>query len=675
MMNRKQDVATKKNTFVHKLYTMLQDEEISHLIWWSEGEDSNTFALCPGKEFSNVLTKYFKHGNVASFVRQLHMYGFHKVSDLTPSGLDALEREQTIWEFKHSSGKFRKNDEASLVHIKRRTSNNNAKNFVNENEGNVVMQRLPREGTHLGPMAQENEQQGGQGFRNEMVHQYQQPTQPPLRLPVARQSPYYLVRFVSGGNSGLMYPYLRDLVTPILPPPYSRDVTHKGLPLDNATDLSFSRPHSIGLQSSNSADVTKEEVNNDQQSKPDLYRHLKGEVDIDEKEPSRLSEPNMENESNKKQRDASSVVGETKKEEERNPSLQFRQIWQTSGENARPRNPSLLYDPLAPTPIYSKPPPLSDTHSPSVGMPGYSLTGIQEPESTRPNSSSPRSWGRNGSAEGDHSSLSRRWLSRFDPMIHRVSSASPRMYLPNEADPASSAVLSDSTKRDAVPPMGSLISAGTSKSAGAPSTRLSNIISASNVREKIRHSLLDMHYDAARRNSYFNSQHDSIGSCSTVNSEFSNVPSLASESTINRSSLGSGSISSQYGAKNASIASNTKNGLFRLPSISRASIINEDELENASVSSPLPDRSIRLPSLGEYRRMSLKEETETPQTTKHHSMPVHEMNNEALLSKMSEQGSLTGEVTWTTPISSRVSVHSLLGEDSEMEVVERSGNR
>lgn len=675
-MNRKQDAATKKNTFVHKLYTMLQDEEISHLIWWSEGEDSNTFALCPGKEFSNVLTKYFKHGNVASFVRQLHMYGFHKVSDLTPSGLDALEREQTIWEFKHSSGKFRKNDEASLVYIKRRTSNNNTKNFVNENEGNVVMQRISREGTHLGPMAHESELKSGQGFKNEMMPPLcQQHPQPPLRLPVARQSPYYLVRFVSAGNSGLMYPYLRDLMTPILTPPYSKDVTHKSLPLENPMDLSYPRPHSVGLRGSNSVDATKEEVSNDQENNRDLYGQLKGEVENEEKELARFRESNAEKDTRKKQRESSFVSGETKKEEAQNPSLQFRQIWQTSSENARPRNPSLLYDPLAPSPVYSRPPPFSETHSPTVGLQGYSLTGMQESETRRPNSSSPRSWGRNGSVEGDHFSLSRRWLSRLDPMTHRVSSASPRLHLPNESDTGNPVVPSDPTKKDTIPHMDSLISAGTSKSACTPSRRLSNIISASNVREKIRHSLIDMHYDTAKRNSYFNSQHDSIGSCSTVNSEFSNVPSLVSESSINRSSLSSGSITSQFGAKNTSFASNGKNGLLRLPSISRATIINEDELEDESMSSPLPDRSNRLPFPGESRIMSLKEEAVAPESTKSYSMPVHELNNDSLLSKISEQGNLTGEVSRSSLVSSRVSVHSLLGEDSEMEGVESSENR
>lgn len=76
----------KVSAFVAKLYAMLQDPKLSHLIWWSrlDDGDSSTFALLPGSAFARSLTSYFKHGNVASFVRQLHMYGFHKVCDSTP---------------------------------------------------------------------------------------------------------------------------------------------------------------------------------------------------------------------------------------------------------------------------------------------------------------------------------------------------------------------------------------------------------------------------------------------------------------------------------------------------------------------------------------------------------------------------------------------------------------
>lgn len=113
----------KSNAFVSKLYRMLQDPSLQHLIWWTNSKDDNIFALYPDKEFANALTNYFKHGNVASFVRQLHMYGFHKVLD--PNLNDKVSQ---VWEFKHSLGKFKKNDENSLSYIKRRSTSSYQRN-------------------------------------------------------------------------------------------------------------------------------------------------------------------------------------------------------------------------------------------------------------------------------------------------------------------------------------------------------------------------------------------------------------------------------------------------------------------------------------------------------------------------------------------------------------------
>lgn len=106
----------KKNAFVYKLFDMLANPKLEHLIWWTDTPDSNTFALYPSKEFAEALSGYFKHGNVALFVRQLHMYGFHKVLELLP----VTNLVKDVWEFRHLSGKFRKNDELLLVYIKRR---------------------------------------------------------------------------------------------------------------------------------------------------------------------------------------------------------------------------------------------------------------------------------------------------------------------------------------------------------------------------------------------------------------------------------------------------------------------------------------------------------------------------------------------------------------------------
>lgn len=106
--------------FIHKLYSMLEDATIEHLISWSASNDS--FIVSPGEEFSKVLRQYFKHTNVSSFVRQLNMYGFHKVNDtFTFHGGDSSQ-----WEFKHGGGSFKRGDVESLRGIKRRASRQSA---------------------------------------------------------------------------------------------------------------------------------------------------------------------------------------------------------------------------------------------------------------------------------------------------------------------------------------------------------------------------------------------------------------------------------------------------------------------------------------------------------------------------------------------------------------------
>ncbi|RVX74060.1 hypothetical protein B0A52_01892 [Exophiala mesophila] len=105
-----------QTAFIHKLYSMLEDRSIKHLIAWSNTNES--FVMSPSSEFSKVLAQYFKHTNISSFVRQLNMYGFHKVSDVFHTG----NPESALWEFKHGNGSFKKGDLMGLRDIKRRAS-------------------------------------------------------------------------------------------------------------------------------------------------------------------------------------------------------------------------------------------------------------------------------------------------------------------------------------------------------------------------------------------------------------------------------------------------------------------------------------------------------------------------------------------------------------------------
>ncbi|KAI7905107.1 HSF-type DNA-binding-domain-containing protein [Cokeromyces recurvatus] len=95
---------------------MLEDPETSELICWSTQGD--LFSVSNPTAFSKtVLPQYFKHNNWQSFVRQLNMYGFHKVNDLIHSN---LTNENQTWEFKHPN--FRRGAVNDLQHIKRKSA-------------------------------------------------------------------------------------------------------------------------------------------------------------------------------------------------------------------------------------------------------------------------------------------------------------------------------------------------------------------------------------------------------------------------------------------------------------------------------------------------------------------------------------------------------------------------
>ncbi|XP_062997280.1 heat shock factor protein 4 [Elgaria multicarinata webbii] len=103
--------------FLTKLWTLVEDPETNHLICWSiNGTSFHVFDQ--GQFAKEVLPKYFKHNNMASFVRQLNMYGFRKVVNIEQGGLVKPERDDT--EFQHLY--FLQGHEHLLEHIKRKVS-------------------------------------------------------------------------------------------------------------------------------------------------------------------------------------------------------------------------------------------------------------------------------------------------------------------------------------------------------------------------------------------------------------------------------------------------------------------------------------------------------------------------------------------------------------------------
>uniref|UniRef100_A0A4X2M2Y6 HSF-type DNA-binding domain-containing protein n=1 Tax=Vombatus ursinus TaxID=29139 RepID=A0A4X2M2Y6_VOMUR len=101
--------------FLTKLWTLVGDPETNHLICWSPNGTS-FHVRDQGRFAKEVLPKYFKHNNMASFVRQLNMYGFRKVVSIEQGGLVKPDRDDT--EFQHLC--FLRGHEHLLEHIKRK---------------------------------------------------------------------------------------------------------------------------------------------------------------------------------------------------------------------------------------------------------------------------------------------------------------------------------------------------------------------------------------------------------------------------------------------------------------------------------------------------------------------------------------------------------------------------
>ncbi|KAL6100312.1 hsf1 [Pungitius sinensis] len=103
--------------FLTKLWTLVEDPETDPLICWSpSGTSFHVFDQ--GRFAKEVLPKFFKHNNMASFIRQLNMYGFRKVVHIEQGGLVKPERDDT--EFQHQF--FIRGEEHLLENIKRKVT-------------------------------------------------------------------------------------------------------------------------------------------------------------------------------------------------------------------------------------------------------------------------------------------------------------------------------------------------------------------------------------------------------------------------------------------------------------------------------------------------------------------------------------------------------------------------
>jgi hypothetical protein len=102
--------------FLAKLWKIVDNPETDLLICWTD--EGTSFIIKNQAAFArDLLPYYYKHSNMASFVRQLNMYGFHKVMSVDSGGLKG-EREEM--EFAHLY--FLRGQEHLLSEIKRKVS-------------------------------------------------------------------------------------------------------------------------------------------------------------------------------------------------------------------------------------------------------------------------------------------------------------------------------------------------------------------------------------------------------------------------------------------------------------------------------------------------------------------------------------------------------------------------
>ncbi|KAM8965664.1 heat shock factor protein 3-like isoform 2-T2 [Sarcophilus harrisii] len=103
--------------FLAKLWTLVDDSTTDDVIGWNPSGQS--FSILDEQKFSKeLLPKYFKHNNISSFIRQLNMYGFRKVTAVD-NGM-AVPEKNTAIEFQHMY--FKQGEVNLLENIKRKVS-------------------------------------------------------------------------------------------------------------------------------------------------------------------------------------------------------------------------------------------------------------------------------------------------------------------------------------------------------------------------------------------------------------------------------------------------------------------------------------------------------------------------------------------------------------------------
>ncbi|KAE8602321.1 hypothetical protein XENTR_v10013946 [Xenopus tropicalis] len=101
--------------FLTKIWALVEDPINKDYITWSQ--DGNSFIVVDEECFAkDILPKHFKHSNMASFVRQLNWYGFHKVVNDEPG----VVKQEKYCSGRYQHAFFKRGHEDLLTKIKRK---------------------------------------------------------------------------------------------------------------------------------------------------------------------------------------------------------------------------------------------------------------------------------------------------------------------------------------------------------------------------------------------------------------------------------------------------------------------------------------------------------------------------------------------------------------------------
>lgn len=126
-------IKKQRPAFINKVWMMVNDEETNDCIFWAD--DGHSFIISHQIDFvTKVLPKHFKHCKIASFIRQLNMYGWKKIQDArAPTQTDPNLESLQFYNRNFIRGKPELLDNISR-HRSQTTSNSKSFSQVSDNQ-------------------------------------------------------------------------------------------------------------------------------------------------------------------------------------------------------------------------------------------------------------------------------------------------------------------------------------------------------------------------------------------------------------------------------------------------------------------------------------------------------------------------------------------------------------